>query len=482
VVALAALGAVIGILLPDKIAIAGGFGWDGMLYGELAQNFWARLHAGVSGYHVGRLFPSLLVHYAMRILSVPFSKGNVVLGFGILNAVMLTASAWLWTRAARKLGLSAIGLWFGFVGAFGNFFVLKMVSYYPVLTDATAFFLGWAMLVAYLEDATWLLVGCIVFGRFTWPTAVPVGAILLMFPRLPCKQAAGPVLASRSVSFRAGVLAIAPALAIGAFAVWLLDHREPGWTTITALWTPAWPLSVAAACAYFALAISLLLRAAPDLLRVRTYLALLLRPSTYLKLAFLVGLALSGRALSGHVAETVSTIDLLKVMVWTSVTAPLTFLVAHATYLGPVVLVLLVGWRPIARALGEAGPGPTLCAALAVAVALDSESRHLVNLAPILVAFVAKVVDGQRPGGRAVAAFAVLSILWSKVWLVIGTERTLFFMNQGPWMSREQYAIQGGILVLLALGCMRAGLVPGCRLATPAAPGSEPRPDGTSPG
>jgi hypothetical protein len=116
---------------------------------------------------------------------------------------------------------------------------------------------------------------------------------------------------------------------------------------------------------------------------------------------------------------------------------------------------------------------------LAVALSLDSESRHLVNVAPIVLAFVAKAVDGQRPTGRAVAVFAMLSILWSKVWLVIGSERSLFFMNQGPWMSREQYAIQGGILLLLALWCVRSGIVPGFPRSTQVGPASEPQPDAT---
>jgi hypothetical protein len=137
------------------------------------------------------------------------------------------------------------------------------------------------------------------------------------------------------------------------------------------------------------------------------------------------------------------------------------FLVAHTLYFGPVVLVALLGWRAVGRTIGEFGPAPVLLLALALVLSLDSESRHLVNLVPLVVPFVAKAVDEQRPSTKAVAGFAVWSLLVSKAWLVIGSDTSLYFLTEGPWMTHAQYAVQGALLLLVAAWLARSGIVPG---------------------
>ncbi len=461
IVALTAVGAVAGVLLPDKIAINGGFGWDGAIYGGFAQDFWARYHTGVSAYYVGRLLPSLFIYQTLRVLSVPLTEGNVVLAFGVLNAVMLAASAWLWTRIARRLDLGPIGLWFGYVAAFASCFALKMISYYPVLTDATAFFLGWAMLAAYLEGSTWLLLVCILVGQFTWPTVLPVGAILLIWPFSRDVGAGSGPDAPYAASLRAGVLAVVPALAVAVLAFAALHKGGRPLPNLIDVLRPAWPLSVICSCAYLATALFLLLRGSPGVLRLRPYLEPFRHRATYFKVVLLVGLAMVDRLLPSRSVVPIGKSQMFELIAWNSVVAPLRFLVAHVTYFGPVVLILVLGWRTVARMIGESGPGLTLWAILAVLLSLDSESRHLVNVAPVLIAFVAKAVDTHRPRARALFVFTALSLLVSKVWLVIGTERSLYFLNAGPWMSHEQYAVQGAFMLVIAYWCVRSGIVPG---------------------
>jgi thiol:disulfide interchange protein len=93
-------------------------------------------------------------------------------------------------------------------------------------------------------------------------------------------------------------------------------------------------------------------------------------------------------------------------------------------------------------------------------MSLDSESRHLVNFVPFLVAFAAKAVDTHGPSARTLGIFAVLSILSSRVWLVIGNDGLLFLSNIGPWMSHERYAFDSAVLLGLAFWCARSGIVP----------------------
>jgi hypothetical protein len=467
IVVLTAVLAVVGILIAEKITIADGFGWDGVLYGTFAQDFWGSARAGISQYHVGRLAPSFVVHYALQAFSVPFTKANTLLGFEILDALLLIGSAWLWTRVARRLRLGPIGLWFGFIGAFANFFPLKHVSFYPAQTDVAAYFLGWAMLAAYLRGSVWLLIVSTMVGRFTWPTALPLGAILLLFPRSQDAGSNDQRASNSSLSWRAGVLAVLPALGVGACVVHLmarniqlLNKSLMVSNHITDIFRPAWPLSLACSCAFLTAALFLLLRNSQALLEFRTYLKFLARWSTYAKLAFLVGLAMASKLLATGVPDPMSVSGWIQLSAWSSAIAPLKFLVAHADYYGPTVIVLVLGWRAVARTMGEAGPALTLVAVLAILMSLDSESRHLVNLIPFLVAFAAKAVDTQGPSKRTLGIFAVLSILASRVWLVIGNDVWLFLSNFGPWMSLERYALDSAVLLGLAFWCARSGIVP----------------------
>jgi len=59
------------------------------------------------------------------------------------------------------------------------------------------------------------------------------------------------------------------------------------------------------------------------------------------------------------------------------------------------------------------------------------------------------------------ACLAVISVVWSKVWLTIGPVKAvaqndvsalnLYFMNHGPWMSHVEYITNLGLVVLLLL-------------------------------
>jgi len=258
-----------------------------------------------------------------------------------------------------------------------------------------------------------------------------------------------------------------PALGLGLFVghamakgISWLDRIIPSHGGVAELIKPVWPLSLACACVYLTVALFVLLREAPALLGLRTYLRLVLRWRTYLMVAVLAGLVLLMRPLARGGPGPFTPVDLLRLISWLSVTAPLKSLVAHAVFFGPVVLVLILGWRAVARSIGAAGPGIVLVAALAITLSLDSESRHLVIFVPFLVSFAAKAVDAEPPSRRNLGIFAVLSLLVSKVWLVFGDDSTLYLSNIGPWMSHDWYVVDGLVLLVLGGWCARSGVVP----------------------
>src|SRR6267142_6132449 len=176
--------ALIGCFMGEKIKAGGGFGMDGSLYGQWAKDFHKFVFVqGLDLYRIQRILPSAIIHYSMRLLSIPFTDRNVIYAFGILNVLLITLSAYVWCRIANNLKMSYRGRLVGFAGLFLSFGVMKWPSYYPVLTDTSAFFIGLLMLYFYLINNRIGLYMLMVIGAFVWPTLVYQAALFLMFPR-----------------------------------------------------------------------------------------------------------------------------------------------------------------------------------------------------------------------------------------------------------------------------------------------------------
>ena len=91
---------------------------------------------------------------------------------------------------------------------------------------------------------------------------------------------------------------------------------------------------------------------------------------------------------------------------------------------------------------------------------LNSQSRFVLNVFPMLVPFIVKSVEDLGWRVRQYGLVALASLLVSKVWLTINTgpftgnlldfPDQYLFMSHGPWVSATTYAIQGALF--LALG------------------------------
>ena len=156
----------------------------------------------------------------------------------------------------------------------------------------------------------------------------------------------------------------------------------------------------------------------------------------------------------------------LKLTAWTSVVMPLQFLLAHIVYFGPVSILLLVSWRSVATLMAQGRGGLLLGLGLTALLSLNSESRYLANLWPMVVPFVAKHFDG-RISRRQLMVLLASGLLFSKVWLLIGAPASAipdfpaqrYFMSQGPWMSPLSYLIQSAAVLLLVFVLWVAGLL-----------------------
>ncbi|HUJ63096.1 MAG TPA: hypothetical protein VLX92_31580 [Kofleriaceae bacterium] len=480
--AIVVAGCAITIAYGERIGINDGQGWDGMTYAQWAIDFWKSVVVdGVTRYGAQRVLPSAIVHYGLVAAGYAPTARQVITGFQLLDAALLAGAALLWAHLGGVMRWSRGARWVGFVALFGGFANARHALYYPTLTDPMAFFLGMAMVWAYLANrpiALWLVIAA---GIVTWPALPPLAAALLVFPRAEVAPLAeGSKLARWRVP---GARAIAGAVVAGflGYAWYYLEHPSQGLgDEKLAAWVrrDLLVLTVPGLVALLGLGAYVVV-AQPRLWNVRGYLRALALRRTALALAGIAALIVlrawwlgaigtQGDGPSGAQFGCELTLAALR--------GPLWGLVHHVVYFGPIVLVAAIAWPAVARTASAWGPIACVGLGMIVVFAAGSNSRQWIHLLPLLVALaIAATHDRWTP--RRALAFAAIALAWSKLWLHIGYDRIVsfwefpnqrYFMNTGPYASDTMYLVH-----LIAAAVTAALVFALLRVSSPSAPRSD---------
>lgn len=449
-----ALG-LVNLLVAEKIPVNGGFGWDGVVYGRWAKDFYNQVFLSeVTQYELQRVLPAALVHFSLRLIGAPLEDRNIILGFGVLNLFLLVIAVSVWGRIADALELSDKGKWLGFVGLVLNFAILKMTFYHPVLTDTSAFALGMLLLYFFLKDNSPGLWIVSLLGAFTWPTIMYFGLVLLVFPRKRDKAPDVPPALKILPALAAALITVA-----GIIYFHFIKNLRPSVLESKAMPIESVvPLSVAGVALYLFFAVKPLadfggLYDIGYIIRSLRFRNLVLAITVYLATQLVV-ITLSSEEPGPTRLFFVTT--LLE-----SVTKPLIFMVAHPIYYGPLLILTFLLWKPICRHIHQYGIGLIIVMIVGVVLSINPESRRHIPLLPFFVAFTVKDAEALRWNATRSWLLVGLSLFFSKIWLPIN-RRPLegnpldfpwqrYFMNHGPWMSNQMYLIQGGIVLLTTL-------------------------------
>lgn len=473
--AAALIVALLGFLLGERVEVNGGLGWDGVIYARWARDFNQEVFVrGVDTYYIQRILPAAMVHYGLRVLGVARTDANIMSAFGLLSVILLTLMGYLWALIAERLVLGRAGTWLGFCGLFLNYVVLKHTFYCPVTTDTWAYAIGLAMLWSYLDDRpSWLCILILISG-FTWPLAVYVGALLLLFPRNTVVDR-NPVPANRlllaAVAGLSGLLAylgiryvlhVGPSLAHG-----LVD--DPYLQPMHALLR----LSEAISVAYVIAGVGVLL----NWDRFFDWKGLFRPLWSWRVPAVAILFALLG-ALHwqwSNRQQFMGMTDLLVLTGFATVAKPGVFLVTHFAYYGPFFLLMLFVWSPVCRHLHQQGLGLCLAVLLGLLLSLNSQSRYFLNIFVMVVPFLVKATEPLRWRPWQYVLLAGLCLFCSKCWLIINVEPftgkllefpdQYMFMSHGPWIATSMYLVQG--VVALVLGYVL------CRICFRSYPGQQ---------
>lgn len=450
----------------ERIGINGGQGWDGATYVQWAADFPHQMfEVGTTAYHAQRVLPSAAVYYGMKVIGAKPTVPNILVGFHVLDTLMLVLAAILWARIGEEMKWRRQAIWVGFVALFASFANARHALYYPALTDSAAFALGMAMAWGYLARRPVVLWLCAGLGMVTWPALPPVAIAMLLVPRLDAE------LPEPRQSRTRWILGGAAAIAVAATAVFLLLARHYLHHPVQALGIPkfaTWvrrdllPITVITLALGMA-ASWLVVLYQPRLWNVRAWLRTIRWKRTVLAIvaiaawfvarkAWLAAVATKGPGPTGEQFLCLQTLEALR--------GPLWGVVHHVVYLGPIVAVAIVHWRAVCRVVGEWGHAAGLAFAIGVVFLAGSESRQWIHLFPLLVAATIAATEARWTTRRALV-FAVVAFAWSKLWLHIGyntpgnwqtfpTQR--YFMHLGPWASDTAYVWHGLAAVVTAIG------------------------------
>jgi hypothetical protein len=457
------------VFVSEKISVGGGFGFDGAVYGEWARTFPAPLlDESVNRYCIQRIVPSALVNATLRLLRAELTPTHVIHAFEAWAIGLVCVAASIWVALARRLQLTVAARWFGAVALFGSYATLKWTAYYPVLTDLWSVVLALLQLLLFLDRRLVRLAVVTFIGAFVWPTSAVIGVALILFLPLRADAATVPVPLPGRLRFVPAGIAVVTWMFLCASILrsgYAISGTAP-------LCRPLLRLSLLASSAFLFCAVAVLVddRALFNLRLLGRYL---LRPHLLVAAAIVVAI----EALQARLAPAPShypATELLRMIAYTSIQKPAAFLVAHVAFLGPVLLLLVMRGRAVMALARRSGPGLVVVAGLGAVLFLNSESRHLWNVAAMFIPFAVKLLDELSWTPRQFVGLSILTLASSNVWLTyedpiwpdaLQLPGQLFFMTNGPWMDFGPYVVQGVIVAGFGLWLARQLSAAG-RLAT----------------
>jgi hypothetical protein len=423
-----------------------GLGDDGTFYAEWVRRFdWHLPNMGLHAYSAQRVVGVGLVRLLLDATHSPLTNPNIVRAFQYVNYACVVIAFFAWGRASRHLRLTRAGYLVGATALFVNFATLKWIPFDPVLTDAEGFALGCGALALWLGRHHVPLILLSAIGAFVWPSFGYVGCLLVALPR-PARE--GEPLGPPGI-FPNAIAAVAAAT--WATAAHGLADFQPMFGV-----PPASRSVFGLSCAVVALALFFALRrlARPSLLlaQVRrgsiasTALSLGAGLLLYAGIRWAIGWASSNAGWGMPQPPFISTQVFIQNTLFLSVQRPGTFLVGHAVFFGPWVVLLALRWRDVTDAAARLGAGSVAVLGLAILMGMNNEGRRMLGIMPVVLAPVLLGLARARWTLERLGQLLVLTLLASKVWYTVVQspipDAETMTSSIGPWMILEHYQAQ----------------------------------------
>ena len=462
-------------IFPDIIPLNGGFGYEGAFFYKAVVKdcYEAVVIRGINTYSIQRIFPYVVAHYVLRGLQLPLTDAVILQYFMLYNALVAVAIIYYWHRLSQLFALRPAAVWVGYLGLLISCATLKYDMYMPFLYDRTALLVGLMSLYYHLAGHSVRLFVVALVSLAVWPTALFCNLLLLLLP--PGLQL--PTAGNRTIS---GLWALGSSLGFVVLCVFVIYIKKIVTIHVAPTATAWLPLSIGLAGAYLAstqYGIARVLLGDAAQLRQMGQL-LWSRRQMWLPAALLIGcyfLLIKGLGTQEH--EHLNGKAFLVNVVYGAVNRPAQFLISHANYYGLPVALALVYWRQMGSVVRKLGLAVGGVFVLLLLLGVNSETRQLANLLPVLVLATALLVQQLTPSPRTITYSLLIALALSKCWLyinyfdatlgqpndqypapVVGQNEAVYawnspyqayYMHIGPWTSNQFLFIQGLVLLLL---------------------------------
>jgi hypothetical protein len=429
-----------------------GYGADGGLYADISMN----LSAWIDGHrfeseHIHKLVPIALLGFIGHALESPPTEATMMQAFRLLNLMSMLGVCVLGLLISRKLELSPEITFIFFLFTHVNYANTSFLYYAPEHIDAFVTLMGFGIFYLYLTGRTKTLMACILLGAFSRQSILLSGLIMLMFPRY--------LLAPERIPSPRWPRPEAIGIGLVMLALFLYAEALP--IPFTRTFPPLFEfgrLPGAIALTIYIVAALWILSAS-----LRYDRQLLAQASWRKALVVFILYYLTAKALFAFAGAPggLGTLQHFLNTALLASNAPFIFLVAHAVYFGPAILIAILRWRQVCDAMSETGFAVVLIGIYAIIHMANPETRFFGDLLPIIALVIAMAVRDVVWIKFKMGVLIALSVLASKLWLPIDdaarkgnwmewTEQ-LYYMNIGPWIWTHAYILQACLIALSTL-------------------------------
>lgn len=437
----------------EKIPVNNHTGWDGKHYANLTIHFeeLAAQHR-IDSYQYQRILTPAVIFYTAKLSGITLNGDNIVQAFSAYNAILLLLCVLLFFHLSTFLKLSVPTEIIGFSCLFFNYVILKNTSYYPVLTDTTAFFFGFLLVYCFIRQKDTVLFLLTLLAQFCYPLLLVVSTPLVLGIR------------NNAISNRLQKFALYKVLAVILMLILLLGYFNILFVPNSIL--PKYtmelnryllPFSIAGVFLYIWKGFSAIGNVSTPTHTTLDFKTPIVKLITLFAFMFLCTYGISKISIPEDVFTPVVFINNV---LQQSIDNPFVFFVAHCIYLGPGLLLILLLYKPFIQTLTKSGDSAILYFILALLFSIGSETRQFIHFYPFVIVILLITINSYRLSSRVAILFALCSLLVSKVWLPINRTDSFtqylygqfpdqyYFMNHGPFMSDASYLINAGVVVL----------------------------------
>lgn len=458
----------------EKVAHNDGIGWDGENYLRSMQYFSELITThGYDQYEIMRVMPWGLTNVVCEWTGLEVTKDIAMASGFLFNALALLLSVVFFFRISNLKQWKITTEMLGFSFLFFSYPVLKMVGYYPLLSDMFGMTIGIMLCYYFLADRKWALITIGLLGAFIWPTTPVVAFALAFFPRKPLPVANSEIHSNKWIlRILYLFIALIPLLILSGTILQYHGHIMPAFRGVCPLTIPTakWiiPISCICSCLYYYYLVSSFRVSFGDTIKDN-----FTGKSTWINYGcFLLCMIVTTglyKFLANSNPGALTTTQTLQCITLTSMTDPFVFVENHFIYYGVGFLLVLLVWKDVAKVVMNQGMGYLFAVAIWVLFSIRPEARVSIMyyLFPLMALLMYLNTINIR--SYAVGIAAIFSLLWSRFWYHInvpGIELHMvdenydnfvdfpsqrYFMSQGHWQSHEMYALFMAITIVCLL-------------------------------